>query len=324
MTLNTDPNYSQAPSVPELEALGLHHLYGGKVRDIYAVNDDQLLLVASDRISAYDVIMSEAIPEKGAVLNGISAYWFENTKDIITNHVVSTDATDFPFTGASELLHARSVLVQKTLPIRLEAIVRGYIFGHGYSEYLETGQIHGHQLREGLRLSEKLPNPIFTPTSKAEEGHDESVSVEIARDLVGAKVYDFIKDASIALYEYGVKRANDVGIILADTKFEFGFIANSDGALSGGKSESSIDDIILIDEAMTPDSSRYWESSTYSVGISPASFDKQFLRDWLEAQPWDKTAPAPTLPQDVIFGTRERYVEAYERITGDSFSSWVG
>ena len=137
---------------------------------------------------------------------------------------------------------------------------------------METGQIHGHQLREGLRLSEKLPNPIFTPTSKAEEGHDESVSVEIARDLVGAKVYDFIKDASIALYEYGVKRANDVGIILADTKFEFGFIANSDGALSGGKSESSIDDIILIDEAMTPDSSRYWESSTYSVGISPASF----------------------------------------------------
>lgn len=312
-----------APTVEQLSELGLQHLYTGKVRDIYAVNDEQLLLVASDRISAYDVVMSEDIPEKGAVLNGISSYWFDNTKHIIDNHVVSCDVTDFPFPQASELLRARSILVKKTLPIRLEAIVRGYMFGHGYEEYLETGQVHGHHFDAGLKLAEKLPNPIFTPTTKAEEGHDENVSIEEAINIVGKNVYDFVRDASIAIYEFGAKRAQEEGIILADTKFEFGFKANSDGALSNGTSANAVDDIILIDEVMTPDSSRYWEGSTYEVGTSPSSFDKQFLRDWLETQPWDKTAPAPTLPESVITGTRERYVEAYERITGQSFSSWT-
>jgi phosphoribosylaminoimidazole-succinocarboxamide synthase len=320
---STDQQYLRCPSVQELQDLGLQHLYGGKVRDIYAVNDEQLLLVASDRISAYDVIMTETIPEKGAVLNGISSYWFDKTKKIIDNHVVSCDVTDFPFPNASEILRARSMLVQKTVPIRLEAIVRGYMFGHGYKEYLETGQVHGHHFEPGLKLSEKLPTPIFTPTSKAEEGHDESVSENEARDFVGEKVYDFVRDASIAIYELGAKRAHEVGIILADTKFEFGFKANSDGALSNGTSANSVDDIILIDEVMTPDSSRYWEGAKYELGISPASFDKQYLRDWLDQQPWDRTAPAPTLPQDVITGTRERYVEAYERITGESFSNWT-
>lgn len=319
----TDQQYLPAPTVRELEKLGLQHLYTGKVRDIYAVNDEQLLLVASDRISAYDVVMSEDIPEKGAVLNGISSYWFDNTKHIIDNHVVSCDVTDFPFPGASELLRARSILVKKTLPIRLESIVRGYMFGHGYEEYLETGQVHGHHFGAGLKLAEKLPNPIFTPTTKAEEGHDENVSIEEAIAIVGKNVYEFVRDASIAIYEFGAKRAQEEGIILADTKFEFGFKANSDGALSNGTSANAVEDIILIDEVMTPDSSRYWEGKTYEIGTSPASFDKQFLRDWLETQPWDKTAPAPTLPESVITGTRERYIEAYERITNNSFSAWT-
>lgn len=315
--------YLSAPSVEQLKDLGLQHLYTGKVRDIYEVNDEQLLLVASDRMSAYDVVMSEDIPEKGAVLNGISAYWFNETKHIIDNHVISTDVTDFPFPGAGELLRARSVLAKKSVPIKLEAIVRGYMFGHGYEEYAETGQVHGYEFAPGLKLSEKLPNAIFTPTTKAEEGHDENVSIEEAIAIVGKNVYNFVRDASIALYEFGAKKSNEAGILLADTKFEFGFRANSDGALSHGESANSIDDIILIDEVMTPDSSRYWEASTYEVGVSPASFDKQYLRDWLETQPWDKTAPAPTLPAEIISGTRERYVEAYERITGNSFSSWL-
>lgn len=312
-----------APTVEQLSELGLQHLYTGKVRDIYAVNDEQLLLVASDRISAYDVVMSEDIPEKGAVLNGISSYWFDNTKHIIDNHVVSCDVTDFPFPAAAELLRARSILVKKTLPIRLEAIVRGYMFGHGYEEYLETGQVHGYHFEPGMKLAQKLPDPIFTPTTKAEEGHDENVSIDEAINIVGKNVYEFVRDASIAIYEFGAKRAQEEGIILADTKFEFGFRANSEGALSNGTSANAVDDIILIDEVMTPDSSRYWEGATYEIGTSPASFDKQFLRDWLETQPWDKTAPAPTLPESVITGTRERYVEAYERITGNSFSSWL-
>ena len=323
MDESSNQQYLHCPSVDELEKLGMEHLYGGKVRDIYAVNDEQLLMVASDRMSAYDVIMSEPIPEKGAVLNGISAFWFDNTKQIIDNHVVSCDITDFPFPQTGNLLSARSMLVTKTIPIRLEAIVRGYMFGHGYQEYIETGQVHGHHFENGIQLSEKLPNPIFTPTSKAEEGHDESVSVEEARDFIGSNIYDFIRDTSLAIYNYGANRSIESGILLADTKLEFGFKANSDGALSGGKSKYAVDDIILIDEVMTPDSSRYWEASTYEFGISPASFDKQYLRDWLETQPWDKTAPAPTLSPEVIAGTRERYVEAYERISGEVFSSWL-
>ena len=292
MDESSNQQYLHCPSVDELEKLGMEHLYGGKVRDIYAVNDEQLLMVASDRMSAYDVIMSEPIPEKGAVLNGISAFWFDNTKQIIDNHVVSCDITDFPFPQTGNLLSARSMLVTKTIPIRLEAIVRGYMFGHGYQEYIETGQVHGHHFENGIQLSEKLPNPIFTPTSKAEEGHDESVSVEEARDFIGSNIYDFIRDTSLAIYNYGANRSIESGILLAD-------------------------------EVMTPDSSRYWEASTYEVGISPASFDKQYLRDWLETQPWDKTAPAPTLSPEVIAGTRERYVEAYERISGEVFSSWL-
>lgn len=174
-----------------------------------------------------------------------------------------------------------------------------------------------------MKLAEKLPTPIFSPTTKAEEGHDEAISVDDARELVNAEVYDFIRDTSIALYDFGAQCAHDQGILLADTKFEFGFLSNSEGALSNGSAANSVDDIILIDEVMTPDSSRYWERDTYEVGTSPASFDKQYLRDWLDSTGWNRIAPAPTLPSDVIAGTQKRYIEAYERITGLKFSDWV-
>jgi phosphoribosylaminoimidazole-succinocarboxamide synthase len=323
MTAPATNNQSTSPTPEQLKECGLKHLYRGKVRDMYAAGDDHLLMVASDRISAYDVIMAQDIPQKGAVLNGVSNYWFQNTSDIIGNHCVSTDVTDFPCSGADDMLRGRAMLVTKTLPIRLECIVRGYLFGHGFAEYQETGSVHGVKYKPGMKLAEKLPEPIFSPTTKAEEGHDEAISPEDARKLVNADVYDFIRNASVALYLHGAHRAREAGIILADTKFEFGFVAGSDGALSNGSSAHSVDDIIVIDEVMTPDSSRYWEASTYEVGVSPASFDKQYLRDWLDSTGWDHVPPPPTLPDDVIAGTRGRYIEAYERITASRFSDWV-
>lgn len=326
MTASVTPKSQDSQTSPSPEALkkcGLKHVYRGKVRDMYEAGDDQLLMVASDRMSAFDVVMNEDIPDKGAVLNGLSAYWFARTTDIIANHVISTDVTDFPASGADDMLRGRATLVRKSVPIKLECIVRGYLFGHGYEEYLEKGSVHGEQYPEGMRLAERLPRPIFSPTTKADEGHDENISPEDARVLVNSAVYDFVREASIALYQFGAKRARDTGIILCDTKFEFGFVADSDGALSKGSSSNAVDDIILIDEVMTPDSSRYWEADTYVVGETPLSFDKQPLRDWLDSIGWDRTPPPPTLPQDVIDGTRARYVEAYERITGSRFSDWA-
>ena len=323
MTTPIQDSKSTSPSPEDLKECGLKHLYKGKVRDMYEAGDDKLLMVASDRISAYDVIMEEDIPNKGAVLNGVSTFWFANTQEIIANHCISTDVTDFPASGADEMLRGRAMLVRKSLPIRLECIVRGYLFGHGFEEYEQTGSVHGEKYEAGMKLAQQLPKPIFSPTTKAEEGHDEAISPDDARELVDPKVYDLIRDASISLYEFGAKRAKDVGIILCDTKFEFGFVAGSDGALSNGKSAKSVDDIILIDEVMTPDSSRYWEVDTYEMGKSPASFDKQYLRDWLDSTGWDHAPPPPTLPEEVIQGTRNRYIEAYERITASRFSDWV-
>ncbi len=323
MTTPANEKFNPSPTPEQLRQSGLKHLYRGKVRDMYDAGPGQLLMVASDRISAYDVIMTEEIPGKGAVLNGLSNYWFDQTEDIIANHRISTDVTDFPCSDADEYLKGRAMLVRKSVPIKLECIVRGYLFGHGYKEYVETGSVHGFKYKPGMKLAEKLPEPIFSPTTKADEGHDEAISQEDARNLVGSEVYDFIRNASVALYLQGAKRAKDVGIILADTKFEFGFIEGSDGALSNGKSAHSVDDIILIDEVMTPDSSRYWEGSTYEPGVSPASFDKQFVRDWLDSTDWDRTPPPPTLPDEVIEGTQNKYIQAYERITGHDFSQWV-
>ena len=322
MTTSVSDASHTSPDPKALQECGLKHLYKGKVRDLYAAGDDKLLMVASDRVSAYDVVMTEDIPGKGAVLNGLSSYWFDNTTDIIANHCLSTDVTDFPASGADDMLRGRAMLVRTSVPIRLECIVRGYLFGHGFQEYEETGSVHGVRYPQGLELAQQLPQPIFSPTTKAEEGHDEAISMEDARSLVNANVYDYIREVSIALYEFGAKRAYEAGIILADTKFEFGFIEGTDGAMSNGSSVDSVDDIILIDEAMTPDSSRYWEAKTYRVGISPASFDKQHLRDWLDSTGWDHVPPAPTLPEEVIAGIQARYIEAYERVTGLRFSDW--
>jgi phosphoribosylaminoimidazole-succinocarboxamide synthase len=323
MTASASHAKKTSPEPEQLKEFGLKHLYRGKVRDLYEAGDGQLLMVASDRVSAYDVVMEEDIPQKGCVLNGVSAYWFDNTTDIISNHVLSTDVTDFPCQGADDLLRGRAVLVKKTIPIRLECIVRGYLFGHGFEEYESIGSVHGHKYPAGMQLAQQLPEPIFSPTTKAEEGHDENISPEGARELVGEKVYDFVRDKSIEIYRYGAKRATEAGIILADTKFEFGFVLDSDGANSNGQSANATDDIILIDEVMTPDSSRYWDASTYEVGTSPASFDKQYLRDWLDSTGWDHTPPPPTLPEEVIAGIRARYVDAYERITDSNFNDWV-
>jgi len=322
MTSSITSSTDNSPDPQKLKDCGLKHLYQGKVRDMYEAGEDKLLMVASDRISAYDVIMAEAIPDKGSVLNGVSTFWFQNTTEIISNHCISTDVADFPAHGADDMLRGRAMLVKKSLPIRLECIARGYLFGHGFKEYESEGSVHGVKYPAGMHLAQQLPEPIFSPTTKAEEGHDEAISPEGARELIGAQVYDFIAAQTIELYEFGAKRALAAGIILCDTKFEFGFVASSDGALSNGGSANSTDDIILIDEVMTPDSSRYWQADTYEVGKSPASFDKQYLRDWLDSSKWDHTPPPPTLPQEVIQGTRSRYIEAYERITGLRFSDW--
>lgn len=322
MTSTSNGKTGSSPDPKRLQECGLKHLYQGKVRDLYDAGEDKLLMVASDRISAYDVIMGEDIPDKGAVLNGVSNFWFENTRDIIPNHCISTDLEDFPAHGADEMLRGRSMLVKRSIPIRLECIVRGYLFGHGFKEYEQEGSVHGVQLPGRMQLAQQLPEPIFSPTTKAEQGHDEAISPEAARALVGTNVYDFIASKSLELYRFGAKRAMDAGIILCDTKFEFGFDATSEGVISKGSSNDSLEDILLIDEAMTPDSSRYWEASTYEVGESPASFDKQYLRDWLDSTGWDHTPPPPVLPIEVIKGTRSRYLEAYERITGMRFSDW--
>ena len=210
---------SIAPDPEKLKSCGLKHSYAGKVRDMYEAGADKLLMVASDRISAYDVIMEEPIPDKGAVLNGVSTFWFNNTKDIVENHCISTTLEDFPAHGADEMLRGRAMLVRKSIPIRLECIVRGYLFGHGYEEYLEFGSVHGEKFEAGLELASELPKPIFTPTTKAESGHDENISPEDARALVGDDVYAFVCAKSIELYKFGAKRARNSGIILCDTKF---------------------------------------------------------------------------------------------------------
>jgi phosphoribosylaminoimidazole-succinocarboxamide synthase len=285
----------------------LPHLYSGKVRELYEVGHDRLLMVASDRISVFDVVLPDEIPDKGRVLTGLSHFWFERTQDIIGNHVVSADPTDFPETAGD--VGGRAMLVRATRPIRLECVVRGYLFGHGWSEYTERGTVGGFTVPAGLRQAERLPQPLFTPTTKAETGHDLSLTKDEAIELVGAATYERVRDASIALYTHGHERAEDCGIILADTKFEF-------GELDG--------DVIVIDEMMTPDSSRYWPVDKYRVGTSPPSFDKQYVRDHMDNTGWDHEPPAPPLPPDAIANTRARYREAYEQLTGDSLDDWFG
>ena len=288
----------------DLESLRLVHR--GKVRETYEVDDRHLLLVATDRLSAFDVVFDQPIPDKGAVLTRLSAWWFEELAHLGRSHFVSAEPAALPEEARTGELASRSMLVRRAERVDAECVVRGYLAGSGWAEYGRTGEVCGHPLPDGLREADRLPEPIFTPSTKAEVGHDENISRAQLADLVGADLARQLEERSIALYLEGARRAEAVGLILADTKFEFGWI---DGELA------------VIDEVLTPDSSRFWDAAHYAPGSSPQSFDKQFVRDFVAASGWNKEPPAPTLPEDVIRGTRDRYVAAYERLTGRSWEA---
>lgn len=276
----------------------------GKVRDVYDLGD-QVLLVASDRISAFDYILPSLIPDKGRVLTQMSQYWFE-TLDI-PNHLISTDVHQMNLAGDADLgeLNGRATLARKTEVIPIECVVRGYLAGSGWKEYQRSQTVCDIPLPEGLQQAAKLPEPIFTPATKAETGHDENISFERMVEIVGADMANLLREKSIAVYEAGARKALEHGIIIADTKFEWGVVNG---------------EVLLIDEVLTPDSSRFWPQDQYAVGMSPPSFDKQFVRDWLEASSWDKNSEPPQLPEDVVEKTRAKYIEAYERITERKFA----
>jgi phosphoribosylaminoimidazole-succinocarboxamide synthase len=283
---------------------GLPLVHRGKVRETYRVDDAHLLLVATDRLSAFDVVFEQPIPDKGAVLTRLSAWWFEQLAPLGRSHFISADPAALPPAARTPELAARSMLVRSADRVDAECVVRGYLAGSGWAEYRKAGRVVGHALPAGLREADRLPEPIFTPSTKAEVGHDENITREQLADLVGADLARQLEERSIALYVEGARRAEAVGLILADTKFEFGFI---DGELA------------VIDEVLTPDSSRFWDAERYAPGSSPASFDKQFVRDFVSASGWNKEPPAPMLPDEVVAGTRDRYVAAYERLTGRSW-----
>ncbi|HUF83578.1 MAG TPA: phosphoribosylaminoimidazolesuccinocarboxamide synthase [Acidimicrobiia bacterium] len=289
-----------------MNAPALRHHYTGKVRELYEVDHDRMLIVASDRISVFDVVLEDEIPDKGRVLTGLSAFWFEQTAGVFPNHLISADPTDFPETAGPDVA-GRAMLVRATRPVRLECIARGYLFGSAWSEYEARGTVSGRPLPRGMRKAERLPEPIFTATTKAEEGHDLPLTETEAADLVGTDLYERIVAATLDVYRFGATQAESRGVILADTKLEFGTVG---------------DELLVIDEMFTPDSSRYWPADEYRAGSSPPSFDKQFVRDHFLDIGWDQKPPAPALPADVIEGTRARYVEAYELLTGESFDEW--
>jgi phosphoribosylaminoimidazole-succinocarboxamide synthase len=281
----------------------------GKVRDIYDLGD-QLLIVATDRISAFDYVLGSGIPDKGKVLSQISAFWFDRTLAIVPNHVLSTNVADIPGLTKDDAptLAGRSMLVRKAEPLPIECVARGYLSGSGWKDYVATGEVCGILLPEGLLESSQLPEPIFTPATKAQSGHDINISVDDAGTLVDPDVLDRARELTLQLYAEGAAHAESVGIIVADTKFEFGLLPED-----GRPAE---DRLILIDEVLTPDSSRFWPADTYVPGGSQPSFDKQFVRDYLERIQWNKQPPVPSLPADVVTKTREKYVEAFRRLTG--------
>jgi phosphoribosylaminoimidazole-succinocarboxamide synthase len=280
----------------------------GKVRDIYDAGHDRLLLVATDRISAFDVVLPNPIPDKGRVLTGLTLFWLERTKDLVSNHLISADRRDFPEPFRSEpSLAGRSMLVTRAETIPVECVARGYLTGSGLKQYRAEGHVCGVRLPPGLDESSKLPEPIFTPTTKAAEGHDMPLTFEETVERIGRGLAERLRELTIGLYERGAEIAAERGIIVADTKFEFGF--------AGGE-------LILIDEVLTPDSSRFWPADGYEPGTVQPSFDKQFVRDWLDASGWDHEPPPPELPAEVIGRTALKYQEAYERITGDRFEHY--
>jgi phosphoribosylaminoimidazole-succinocarboxamide synthase len=273
------------------------HVGSGKVRELYALDDDRLLLVASDRISTFDVVLPTEIPDKGRVLTGLSAFWFARTREIVPNHLLAL-RTD-----------GRSSECRRLEMLPLECVVRGYLTGSGWKDYRATGAVCGHVLAEGLRDSDKLPEPIFTPATKAQEGHDENIDRERAAELVGSDRFQEVERVSLELYRFASAYAAERGILIADTKFELGLDEERR--------------LVLADEAFTPDSSRFWPADEYEPGRPQPSFDKQFVRDYCESLGWDKTAPGPELPRNVVTGTRARYVEAFERLTGIDFDAYL-
>jgi phosphoribosylaminoimidazole-succinocarboxamide synthase len=281
----------------------------GKVRDIYEAGD-QLLMVTSDRISAFDVVLPNPIPDKGRVLTGLSLFWFDRTRDLVPNHLIGAQVEDFPpqFADHREELAGRAMLVRRAEMFPVECVARGYLSGSGWKEYRASGRVCGIDLPSGLVESDRLPEPIFTPATKAETGHDENITFEQAAEIIGEGLAHRLKELTLSLYELGAGLAADRGVILADTKFEFGFVEG---------------EITLCDEVMTPDSSRFWPADGYRPGGSPPSFDKQYVRDWLDASGWDHEPPPPELPAEVVAQTAVRYREAYERITGEPFDDYL-
>ncbi len=293
---------SELPGIPVISR--------GKVRDLYQVDDQRLLFVASDRISAFDVIMPNGIPDKGRILTQMSLFWFEKLGSLVgsesvRNHLISANTSVYPkaLQPFSEVLNGRSMLVRKLKILPIECIVRGYLAGSGWKEYQKSGTVCGIKLPAGLRESDKLPEPIFTPSTKAESGHDENIPFSVVVDTLGVRIAEQVKNLSISVYQSAADYARMRGIIIADTKFEFGM-------------EPGADNLTLADEVLTPDSSRFWDLETYQPGKSQDSFDKQYLRDYLETLDWNKEPPAPQLPDEVVVNTRAKYMEAFRRLTG--------
>jgi phosphoribosylaminoimidazole-succinocarboxamide synthase len=282
----------------------------GKVRDIFEAGPDRLLMVATDRISAFDAVLPTPIPDKGRVLTGLTIFWLDRTAEILPNHLITADPAAFPGPSAPDPdLAGRAMLVRRARMVPIECVARGYLSGSGWKEYRASGSVCGIPLPGGLVESDRLPEPIFTPATKAETGHDENISLDRAADLVGRGLAERLKELTLAVYEHAAAIALERGIIIADTKFELGF---ADGRL------------ILCDEVLTPDSSRFWPADRYEPGGAQPSFDKQYVRDWLDASGWDHEPPAPALPAHVVEQTRARYVEAYERLTGEPFDAYLG
>jgi phosphoribosylaminoimidazole-succinocarboxamide synthase len=283
---------------------GMKLLHAGKVRDNYAVDDRSMLIVTTDRLSAFDVILPDPVPDKGRVLTQISDFWFGRTSHIVPNHLTGRALTQLPLTAAElATLEGRAIIVKRLKPLPLEAVVRGYLIGSGWKDYQRSGAVCGIKLPAGLQLAQRLPEPIFTPATKAAVGaHDENISFSEVSALIGAELADKVRSTALALYDFAAEYARARGIIIADTKFEFGL--DTDGQLT------------LMDEVLTPDCSRFWPADTYQVGISPPSFDKQYIRDYLVNLDWDKRAPGPALPAQVIARTRDKYLEALQRLTG--------
>jgi len=292
----------ESSALSSIDLSGIKKLRSGKVREVFDLGET-LLFVATDRLSAFDVILPDPIPQKGAVLNQLSAFWFKRF-DQIDNHFVTANFDEFPRELASyrDQLAGRSMIVRKTKPLPVECVVRGYLAGSGWKEYQKTQSVCGEKLPAGLKLASPLPEPIFTPATKSDAGHDENIDMNECRRILGDEVANRVRDLSLQIYSAGRDHAARHGIIVADTKFEFGWLD---------------DKLLLIDECLTPDSSRFWPKDQYAVGQSPPSFDKQFVRDYLETLDWDKTPPGPKLPQEVIEKTSAKYIEAFERLTGE-------